>query len=130
MQTIAATNFACPIDKLALQVLGRQFRCAAGHAYDVAQDGYCNLLLVQHKRSRDPGDSKDMVAARGRFLGEGYFKPIADAVFNAVSYCGATARGGVVNIVDAGCGEGYFLGRLERLAAASEQATTFCVGRD
>jgi 23S rRNA (guanine745-N1)-methyltransferase len=127
MQIVAATNFACPIDKLALQAHGRQFRCAAGHTYDLAREGYCNLLLVQHKSSREPGDSKDMVAARGRFLGEGYFKPIADAVFNAVSYCGVAARGGIVNIVDAGCGEGYFLGRLERLAAASEQATTLAL---
>ncbi len=43
-----------------------------------------NLLPVQNKRSLDPGDSKEMVAARRRFLEAGHYQPIADAVAQAV----------------------------------------------
>jgi len=43
------------------------------HSFDIASQGYANLLPVQHKRSRDPGDSKEMVAARRRFLTAGFY---------------------------------------------------------
>ncbi len=122
MQIVAAANLACPIDGLPLETHAAQCRCAAGHTYDMAREGYCNLLVVQHKASRDPGDSKDMVAARRRFLELGHFEPIADRTFEVARECMAAAQGGAFNIVDAGCGEGYYLDRLARLAAASPDA--------
>jgi 23S rRNA (guanine745-N1)-methyltransferase len=124
VQIVAAINLACPIDGLPIEAHGAQHRCAAGHSFDIAREGYCNLLVVQHKASRDPGDSKDMVAARRRFLEAGYFEPIADHIFNAVRECVAAAEGGALTIVDAGCGEGYYLDRLCRLAAANPGAGT------
>ena len=124
MQITAATNLACPIDGLPIEAHGAQRRCMAGHSFDVAREGYCNLLVVQHKASRDPGDSKDMVAARRRFLETGHFEPIADRMFNTVRECVAAAAGGAFNIVDAGCGEGYYLDRLGRLAAANPEPGT------
>ena len=63
---------ACPLDGLPLQSTGTAWRCASGHSFDIASQGYTNLLPVQHKRSRDPGDSKEMVAARRRFLTAGF----------------------------------------------------------
>lgn len=42
------------------------------------------MLPVQNKRSRDPGDSKEMVAARRRFLNAGFYQPIAAAVGRTV----------------------------------------------
>jgi 23S rRNA (guanine745-N1)-methyltransferase len=124
MQVAAATNLACPIDGLPIEAHGAQRRCAAGHSFDIAREGYCNLLVVQHKASRDPGDSKDMVAARRRFLEAGHFEPIADHVFNAVRECVAAAEDSALTIVDAGCGEGYYLDRLCRLAAAHPEPGT------
>ena len=121
MHIAAATNLACPMDGLPIEAQGTQRRCATGHSFDMAREGYCNLLLVQHKASRDPGDSKDMVAARRRFLEAGHFEPIADRVFNTVRACVAAAGDGAFNIVDAGCGEGYYLERLCRLAAVSAE---------
>jgi 23S rRNA (guanine745-N1)-methyltransferase len=124
MQIFAATNLACPIDGLPIEAQGAQRRCAAGHSFDMSRDGYCNLLVVQHKASCDPGDSKDMVAARRGFLETGHFEPIADRMFNTVRECAAAAAGGTFNIVDAGCGEGYYLDHLSRLATASPEPTT------
>jgi len=79
MRIVAAANLACPIDGLPIEAKEAQRRCAAGHSYDMAREGYCNLLVVQHKASRDPGDSKDKVAARRRFLELGHFAPIVQA---------------------------------------------------
>lgn len=124
MRIAAATNLACPIDGLPIETLGAQLRCTAGHSFDVAREGYCNLLVVQHKASRDPGDGKDMVAARRRFLQAGHFEPIADHVFHAVRGCVAAAGEGPFNVADAGCGEGYYLDRLSQLASATPGSRT------
>ncbi len=113
---------ACPLDGAPLRRSGRAWRCAAGHGFDIASQGYVNLLPVQNKRSRDPGDSKEMVAARRRFLDAGCYRPIAAAVSKAALRDlppGATAA-----CLDAGCGEGYY---LRQLAAANGDARTLAL---
>jgi 23S rRNA (guanine745-N1)-methyltransferase len=127
MRIDAAATLACPIDGLPIEAQGAQLRCAAGHSYDRAREGYCNLLVVQHKASRDPGDSKEKVAARRRFLETGHFEPIADRAFNFARECMSAASAGALNIVDAGCGEGYYLDRLGRLSAADPAAGTIAL---
>jgi 23S rRNA (guanine745-N1)-methyltransferase len=129
MRITAATNLACPIDGLPIETHGAQCRCAAGHSFDRAREGYLNLLVVQHKASRDPGDSKDMVAARQRVLEAGHLEPIADRMFSMVSDCvtAAAIPDGTFNIVDAGCGEGYYLDRLARVAAAGPKTGTLAL---
>lgn len=49
----------------------------AGHRFDRARQGYLNLLPVQHKNSRDPGDNLAMVEARRDFLNAGHYAPVA-----------------------------------------------------
>jgi 23S rRNA (guanine745-N1)-methyltransferase len=63
-----------------------------------------------------------MVAARRRFLDAGHFESIADSVFDAICECAKSVEGSAFNVIDAGCGEGYYLDHLGRLAAASPQA--------
>ena len=115
MRIIPATNPACPIDGLPLESHANGRRCANNHTFDTAREGYCNLLVVQHKSSLDPGDSKGMVAARHRFLEGQHFAPIADFLCKSALDCLATKPGNATfNIVDAGCGEGYYLDHLAR----------------
>ncbi len=111
------TALACPLDGAPLQRSGASWRCADGHCFDIAAQGYVNLLPVQNKRSLDPGDSKEMVAARRRFLEAGHYQPIADAVAQAVLQAAPAAR--TLTCLDAGCGEGYY---LRQLAAAAGDA--------
>ncbi|WP_232059245.1 putative RNA methyltransferase [Kineobactrum salinum] len=57
MTITAFQALACPMDGSPLQCIESTWRCGAGHSYDIARQGYVNLLPVQHKRSRDPGAS-------------------------------------------------------------------------
>lgn len=125
MSIVPFTALACPLDGTPLRRQGGSLRCAEGHCFDLAAQGYVNLLPVQHKRSLDPGDSKDMVAARRRFLEAGHYTPIADAVARAV--LASAAPGRTLTCLDAGCGEGYY---LRRLAAASVSQPLAVLGLD
>ena len=117
---------ACPLDGTPLHCTGSAWACASGHSFDIASQGYTNLLPVQHKRSRDPGDSKEMVAARRRFLAAGFYRPIAAAVGRA-ALAGLPADA-TISCLDAGCGEGYYLRQLA--AAAGDEHTLALLGLD
>lgn len=84
--------------------------CPQGHTFDQAKQGYVNLLPAHFKRSKDPGDSKAMVQARRRFLTSGRYQPIADALRAAVRDVVPTESS--FSVLDAGCGEGYYLRQL------------------
>lgn len=108
MTISAFEHLACPLDGEPLLREGASWACASGHSFDVARQGYVHLLPVQKKRSLDPGDSKAMVSARQRFLNQGFYQPIADAVAEvALEGLPMEAR-----CLDAGCGEGYYLRQL------------------
>jgi 23S rRNA (guanine745-N1)-methyltransferase len=107
---------ACPLDGDVLHKNGNTWRCGVGHSFDIAKQGYVNLLPVQKKRSHDPGDSKEMVAARQRFLNAGHYRPIAEAVGRvALSHVASDASTDTpLSCLDAGCGEGYYLRELAK----------------
>lgn len=117
---------ACPLDGISLCRNGNSWQCAHGHSFDIASQGYTNLLPVQNKRSRDPGDSKAMVAARRRFLTAGFYQPIAAAVNLAVLT--QLASDAIISCLDAGCGEGYYLRQLT--AAVRHEQTLALLGLD
>lgn len=119
------TFFTCPLDGQTLLRTDRSWRCESGHCYDIAREGYVNLLPVQNKKSRDPGDSKEMVAARRRFLQESHYRLIAEATARAV--LADIPQGSSVAVLDAGCGEGYY---LRELAALAQDLTLEVVGLD
>ncbi|PKO92312.1 MAG: rRNA (guanine-N1)-methyltransferase [Betaproteobacteria bacterium HGW-Betaproteobacteria-10] len=119
-------SLACPLDGAPLHVDGMAWRCAAGHSFDISTQGYTHLLPVQQKRSRDPGDSKEMVAARRRFLNAGNYQPIAAAVNR--SLLADLPRHGAASCLDAGCGEGYYLRQLA--AATPERQRLALLGLD
>ena len=116
---------ACPLDGEPLSQSGTCWRCPTGQSFDVARQCYLHLLPVQNKRSLDPGDSKDMVAARRRFLNAGFYQPVAEAVNKAVTTSAGDTK--PLACLDAGCGEGYY---LRQLAAANTDRSLALVGVD
>lgn len=93
----------CPICELPLGREESAYRCAAGHSFDVAREGYVNLL-----RRPYPGDTKEMLRARRAFLDAGHYRPLAEAVASRVVAHLAAARPDAATLLDAGCGEGYY----------------------
>jgi len=116
MRAITANNLVCPIDGNHLTRQAHSLICDRGHNFDIARQGYLNLLVVQHKASRDPGDTKEMVAARRRLLDTGCYEPIATSIANLAAEHLSSMPSPRVTILDAGCGEGYYLDRLLQLS--------------
>ena len=107
--------FCCPLCAGALERAGGALRCGAGHSFDIAREGYVNLLPVQAKHSLAPGDDKTMSAARRAFLDKGWYAPLRDALCQlAVELTSAAPA-----VLDAGCGEGYYTSGIRQ---ALEQA--------
>ena len=103
-------NLACPLDGEPLLFGDKILACQNGHVFDIARQGYVNLLPVQQKRSKDPGDSKEMVLARSHFLNSGVYEPIADLLAMKVDN---VSRDHIeLSVLDAGCGEGYYTDRV------------------
>ena len=100
----------CPVRgcHLALAREERRVFCARGHSFDVARSGYINLLQPQDRRSKNPGDTVAAVAARRRLHDRGVTEPLLRAIAEMM------AAGPSDIVLDAGCGDGFYLGSLAR----------------
>lgn len=101
-------SYICPICSAPLTLSDKSWVCPKRHQFDCAKEGYVNLLPVQKKKTKDPGDNKEMMIARREFLNKGFYQPLSDKVNQlAVDYAA-----NVETILDIGCGEGYYSHRL------------------
>lgn len=114
-ESTAPPVFACPVCGQPLPRAERVYRCVDAHTFDVAREGYVNLLLAQHRRSKDPGYNKEMITGRRDFFEAGHYQPLADGVAEVI--ISHLPDGAERVVVDAGCGEGYYLRRLGSLLA-------------
>jgi 23S rRNA (guanine745-N1)-methyltransferase len=86
----------------------RRLLCARGHSFDVARSGYINLLQPQERRSKQPGDTAAAIAGRRRLHDRGVTEPLLNAIAEIMV---ASPND---TVLDAGCGEGFYLGSLAR----------------
>lgn len=93
---------SCPVCKEALRAGERTYICPHGHSFDIARQGYVNLLCG--KNAATHGDNAKMIAARRRFLSSGYYAPLANALTESLE---KHAKGAPA-LLDIGCGEGYY----------------------
>jgi 23S rRNA (guanine745-N1)-methyltransferase len=113
-----ATLLACPTCRGRLTRTANQYCCDNSHSFDVASEGYVNLLLVQHRHSDDPGYNKEMIACRRDFFDAGYYQQLADEIATLIVDCLPTDNQSVV--LDAGCGEGYYVRRFASVLQAGQ----------
>src|SRR6202167_4840833 len=113
----------CPVRNCRLPLAGnqRQVLCARGHCFDVARSGYINLLQPQDRRSNQPGDTVAAVAARRRLHDRG----ATGHLLNGISEILAPSQSDIV--LDAGCGDGFYLGTLARQAGFSAHGVDISV---
>lgn len=100
-------NLICPICAQELNNEGKRYVCARNHSFDIARQGHVNLLTVQQKHSKNPGDTREQVLSRREFLEAGFYAPIAETLINTARELGIRGQ-----ILDVGCGEGYYAARL------------------
>ncbi|WP_428943226.1 23S rRNA (guanine(745)-N(1))-methyltransferase [Pantoea sp. FN060301] len=98
-------SYQCPLCHSPLHQEASLWRCSNRHQFDRAKEGYVNLLPVQHKRSRQPGDSADMMQARREFLDAGHYQPLQQKVGDIFSRILPPTA---ISVLDIGCGEGYY----------------------
>tara|TARA_R110001592_G_scaffold52649_5_gene161248 strand:- start:4444 stop:5352 length:909 start_codon:yes stop_codon:yes gene_type:complete len=104
------------IDKASLAKY-KSLSCAQGHLFDYAKQGYLNLLLSQHKKSKHPGDTLKMVQARTHFLDQGFYDSISHFLLNecidknlpSLPKTSDTKNSTqVLSYLDLACGEGFY----------------------
>ena len=110
------TVLVCPVckEKLVKDNGNKIYKCENNHTYDIAKQGYVNLLISNQKRSKNPGDSKEMVLSRIDFLSRGYYKLLCDKINEIIFKClNEVKNNNEFNILDLGCGEWYYLTNLK-----------------
>lgn len=97
--------FVCPNCHGNLALRNLHVRCESGHAFDIAKEGYVNLLVPSKGQSKIAGDSAEMIQARRAIHEAGLYEHLATTL------CELTNRhigSEPTNILDIGCGEGYY----------------------
>lgn len=114
--------FICPLCQSPLTPAADTWRCdgslnpkQTNHPFDVARQGYVNLLPVQQKKSKAPGDSQASIEARKRFLHAGHYQPLNDLICQKM--LALLSSIGQVNWLDIGCGEGYYTQSMAQLGS-------------
>ncbi len=107
----------CPVCHLRFTKVANTLKCANGHSFDIAKEGYVNLLTK--KVAESAGDSKAMLQARRTFLEQGHYQPLSDTLNELIAghlhreYANEEEPLPHLNLLDIGCGEGYYIGRLQ-----------------
>ena len=100
-------SLTCPLCHGALLPAKKSYRCAQGHTFDLAREGYLSLLHGRQK-GEGRGDSKAMILARDRVHRAGVFDPLVSALA-ALPFPSPPC-----SVLELGCGEGFFLGHVAR----------------
>jgi 23S rRNA (guanine745-N1)-methyltransferase len=112
----AAHLLRCPVCAGALEESEGALRCAAGHSFDIARQGYVNLVP-------GPGDTVAMVEAREAFLAAGHYRRLGGVLAEKAAEVSAPGA-----VVDIGAGTGHYLARVldampERVGLALDAST-------
>ncbi len=103
----------CPVCTLPFTATDSGVRCAGGHTFDLARQGYLNLLQGPPPRH---ADTSEMVAARERFLSGGHYAAVAAELVRSVRQGLLTVRGATslprLDVLEVGAGTGYYLRSL------------------
>lgn len=104
--------FCCPTCGGALERTDKTYLCGKGHSFDLAREGYVNLLTANRRHSKAPGDDGRMVSARSRFLDGGWYEPLRRELCRQLELHTPQSP----QVLDAGCGEGYYTAALAQTA--------------
>lgn len=110
---------SCPVCDKTLRKVNKSYKCEHNHTFDIAKEGYTNLLL---KSSKHTGDNKEMVMARHTFLSKGFYAPLLRKIIEELQ----NIRHNV--LIDCGCGEGFYTSHIQQ--ALQNQIFAFDVSKE
>jgi 23S rRNA (guanine745-N1)-methyltransferase len=99
----------CPNCKEKLIKQNKTYNCINKHSFDISKNSYVNLLLPNKKKKLSSGDNLEMVQARKEFLEKGYYSNLLNEITKIIKSIE------VKSIIDAGCGEGYFINNIKSI---------------
>lgn len=111
--------FQCPVCSKPLYRGQKQYYCRKKHQFDIARKGYVNLLLPHHTGAGVPGDDREMIRSRRDFLNKGFYENFSDRLNEIILSDASGVEKSGFNLLDAGCGEGYYIWRLNETVVAS-----------
>lgn len=100
--------YCCPKCGESLILEHNALVCAQKHSYDIAQQGYVNLILAHQKSSLQSGDSKEMIRARDAFLEKGFYDFLVEELITIIEAKGRNFQ----HFLEIGCGSGFYLNKL------------------
>lgn len=109
-------ELSCPVCRVPLHQDGKRLVCQSGHSFDIAREGYVNLLRPSGPASRAAGDDPAMIDARRRFLERGHYAQLDQALVEAVKAAVSASfneRRQPQVVVDAGCGDGWHTAQIQ-----------------
>ncbi|EFH87455.1 putative RNA methyltransferase [Ktedonobacter racemifer] len=111
IHTCALALLTCPICGDPLHAEEKTLRCEHAHSFDIAREGYVSLL----RKQASGGDTKEMLKARRAFLERDYYAPLAQTLTDLLAahlHKRSVEQTSPLTILDAGCGNGYYLGSI------------------
>lgn len=112
-------HYICPICASPLTLTERTFCCENRHSFDLAKEGYVNLMPANHKHSKNPGDSKEMMQARREFLATGHYAKLSETLAKVAM--DSVSGSDNITLLDMGCGEGYYTDGIRKALPETAQ---------
>ena len=116
----------CPHCRLELARGPATLACPNRHSFDIARQGYVNLLSQARRPTSAGGDTPDQLTHRAAFLAAGHFDLVASRIVDRLASSATPAA----SVIDAGCGTGYHLARMAALAPAPIIGLGLDIGRE
>ena len=132
------TLLTCPICETSLTLSSNSLICNNNHCFDYSKEGYINLLPPQHKKTKDPGDNKEMIRCRKDFLQVGYYEFLAPEITSIISQFLPEKQDiepiektkSCIYFLDSGCGEGYFTSHIKSIIESKSNYNIEYYGMD
>jgi len=119
--------FKCPVCGSKMSILDSPtLACDNKHSFDLARQGYINMLLKSNKTKYD----RDMLKSRSIIAKSGFFDPMLQEICDLIVKKAGFENTQAKFILDAGCGEGSHLSRILTTLKAESDISLQGVGID
>ena len=116
--------YRCPVCHKILNKVENTYKCENNHSLDIASKGYVNMLLANQRHSINPGDSKEMILSRVKFLECNYYHFLRKTILEIII---KYAKKDEFNFADLACGEGYYTNYIHQMLNEKFKANTIGV---